>query len=115
MSKLGVDISGTEKAHFKKTKQRAKSVGPIAKRAKLTVSENNSFNRSTKLLSKPPRNEQGVKDVAMKKKLAKIAHRAISKKVKKMGLKGEADRFIGTKMPRHLFSGKRGIGKTDHR
>lgn len=51
----------------------------------------------------------------MKKKLAKIAHRAISKKVKKMGLKGEADRFIGTKMPKHLFAGKRGVGKTDRR
>lgn len=27
----------------------------------------------------------------------------------------EADRFIGTKMPKHLFSGKRGIGKNDRR
>lgn len=51
----------------------------------------------------------------MRKKLAKIAHRAISKKVKKYGLKGEADRFIGNKMPKHLFTGKRGIGKTDRR
>lgn len=51
----------------------------------------------------------------MKRKLAKLAHRDISKKVKKMGLKGEADRFIGTKMPKHLYSGKRGVGKTDRR
>lgn len=51
----------------------------------------------------------------MRKKLAKIAHRAISKKVGKMGLKGEGDRFIGTKKPKHLFAGKRGIGKTDRR
>lgn len=51
----------------------------------------------------------------MRKKLAKIAHRAIAKKVGKMGLKGEADRFIGTKMPKHLYSGKRGVGKTDRR
>lgn len=51
----------------------------------------------------------------MRKRLDKIAHRAISKKVKKYGLKGEADRFIGNKMPKHLFSGKRGIGKTDRR
>lgn len=54
-------------------------------------------------------------DFQMKKKLHKIAHRAIANKVKKMGLKGEADRFIGTKMPKHLFSGKRGVGKTDRR
>lgn len=29
--------------------------------------------------------------------------------------KGEADRHIGAKKPKHLFSGKRGIGKTDRR
>jgi nucleolar GTP-binding protein len=51
----------------------------------------------------------------MKKKLKKVAHKAISKKVSKKGLKGEADRFIGTKMPKHLFAGKRGIGKADRR
>lgn len=28
---------------------------------------------------------------------------------------GEADRRIVVKMPKHLFSGKRGIGKTDRR
>ena len=51
----------------------------------------------------------------MKYKLKKVAHKAISKKVGKQGLKGEGDRFIGTKMPKHLFSGKRGVGKTDRR
>lgn len=51
----------------------------------------------------------------MRVKLSKLAHKAISKKVGKYGLKGEADRFIGTKKPKHLFSGKRGIGKTDRR
>lgn len=51
----------------------------------------------------------------MRKKLAMIAHKAISKKVKKYGMKGEGDRFIGNKKPKHLFSGKRGIGKTDRR
>lgn len=51
----------------------------------------------------------------MQMKLKKVAHKAIAKKVKKQGLKGEADRFIGTKRPRHLFVGKRGIGKTDRR
>ncbi|XP_023311107.1 nucleolar GTP-binding protein 1 [Anoplophora glabripennis] len=116
MSKLGVDMSGTEDAHFTKTKARSRSTGPPTKRMRMDTNEadSTSLNRS-RSLSKPPRNEQGIKDVAMKKKLAKIAHRAISKKVKKMGLKGEADRFIGTKMPKHLFAGKRGVGKTDRR
>lgn len=51
----------------------------------------------------------------MKTKLKNIAHKALKKKIAKKGLKGEADRFIGNKMPKHLFSGKRGVGKTDRR
>ncbi len=44
-----------------------------------------------------------------------LGHKNIANKVKRMCLKGEADRFIGNKMPKHLFSGKRGTGKTDRR
>lgn len=51
----------------------------------------------------------------MKRKLNIMAKRDIARKVTRMCMKGEADRFIGTKMPRHLFSGKRGTGKTDRR
>ncbi|KAL1501515.1 hypothetical protein ABEB36_006822 [Hypothenemus hampei] len=112
MENLGVDMSDTTDAHFTKTKQRTRSVGPVAKKARMDIQNTNTQSRG---LTKPPRNEQGIKDLAMKKKLDKIAHRAISKKVARMGLKGEADRFIGTKMPKHLFSGKRGTGKTDRR
>lgn len=75
-------------------------------------SESRSRGRSS---SKPSRDEMGIKDVAMKSKLKNIAHKALRKKIAKKGLKGQADRFIGTKMPKHLFSGKRGIGKTDRR
>lgn len=51
----------------------------------------------------------------MKRKLKIMARKDIANKVKKLCLKGEADRFIGNKMPKHLFSGKRGTGKTDRR
>lgn len=51
----------------------------------------------------------------MKRKLVSMARQDIARKVKKMCLKGEADRFIGNKMPKHLYSGKRGTGKTDRR
>ena len=44
-------------------------------------------------------------------KLADKAQRKANKRAKI----GEADRQIITKMPKHLFSGKRGIGKTDRR
>ena len=112
MEDLGIDMEDTEDAHFTKTRTRSRSISaPAAKRMRMQ-SVSQSRNRS---VSRPGRDEMGVKDVVMKSKLKNIAHKAISKKVKKKGLKGEADRFIGTKMPRHLFSGKRGVGKADRR
>jgi hypothetical protein len=43
----------------------------------------------------------------MKDKLRRVAHKAIAKKINRRGMKGEADRFIGVKKPKHLFAGKR--------
>lgn len=46
---------------------------------------------------------------------AELLRKKSQKRFAQHGKKGEADRSIGTKMPRHLFSGVRGIGKTDRR
>lgn len=35
--------------------------------------------------------------------------------MQRMARKGEADRHIAVKKPKHLFAGKRGIGKTERR
>ncbi|ORX85722.1 GTP binding protein 4 [Anaeromyces robustus] len=63
-----------------------------------------------------------VRDPAMaglKNKKQKLEAESLMKKATKdIGLKsrrGEADRSIAVKMPKHLFSGKRGVGKTDRR
>ncbi|KAL0268172.1 UNVERIFIED_CONTAM: hypothetical protein PYX00_010217 [Menopon gallinae] len=109
MEELGVDMSNSENAHFTRTRSRSRSLSAIpAKRARL---QSTSRARSS---SRPARDEMGVKDTVMKTKLKNIAHKALKKKVAKKGLKGEADRFIGTKMPKHLYSGKRGL-KADRR
>jgi len=50
----------------------------------------------------------------MKMEINKMAHKALKEKIARRGLKGE-DRFIGNKEPKHLFLGKRGIGKTGRR
>jgi nucleolar GTP-binding protein len=50
----------------------------------------------------------------MKSKAVKLADLA-QRKRNKQAKAGEGDRVIPTKMPKHLFSGKRGIGKTDRR
>lgn len=50
----------------------------------------------------------------MRNKALQLADKA-QKKRNKLAKAGEGDRVIHTKMPKHLFSGKRGIGKTDRR
>lgn len=113
MEDLGIDMDDSEDKHYTKTRARSRSLsGPAKKRQRMESVVSKDRNRS---VSRAPRDTLGIKDNTMKMKLKNIAHKAIKKKVAKKGLKGEADRFIGTKMPRHLFAGKRGVGKTDRR
>ncbi|XP_014240594.1 nucleolar GTP-binding protein 1 [Cimex lectularius] len=112
MSTLGVELDkNDEKANFKRTRGRSRSLTQPASKRMRTSSEGGyrSVSRSV------PRNISGITSSETRMKVKKIAHKAIAKKVGKRGLKGEGDRFIGTKMPKHLFSGKRGIGKTSRR
>lgn len=82
------------------------------KRVHSKPSRSMSRGRSVSLAA--PRAKDGVKDVVQKNKALKMVDKA-QRKANLMGRAGEADRVIGTKMPKHLFSGKRGIGKTDRR
>ena len=57
----------------------------------------------------------GLHGASQLKQAAKLARKS-SKKLAKMGRAGESDRRVrGGKKPKHLFSGKRGIGKTARR
>lgn len=119
MENLGVDMSGTEKANFtKKVVDIRRGKVPVGgKKVALPDKETSAVVRKTGLPLKraPPRDHQGVRDVMMKKKVAWQARKDLDHKFKKFAMKGEGDRFIGTKMPKHLFAGKRGSGKTDRR
>ncbi|KAK3190420.1 Nucleolar GTP-binding protein 1 [Lecanicillium sp. MT-2017a] len=57
------------------------------------------------------RREAGVQDDEKRSKADRIA-KLNQRKMNRMARQGEADRYIGTAMPKYLFSGKRGIGKT---
>ncbi|CAI0543521.1 unnamed protein product [Linum tenue] len=74
--------------------------------------------RSMSVLSQRPLGEvvpgEGFKDSAQKMKAVTMARNA-TKKRNKDARRGEADRVIPTLRPKHLFSGKRSIGKTDRR
>ncbi|KMZ73595.1 putative Nucleolar GTP-binding protein [Zostera marina] len=56
----------------------------------------------------------GFRDVEQKNQALKIAMKS-NKQRNKNARRGEADRVIPTLRPKHLFSGKRSIGKTDRR
>jgi len=56
----------------------------------------------------------GLKDLKQKEKVDKLA-KLKQKDRNKAAKKGEADRVILNMKPKHLFSGKRGAGKTDRR
>lgn len=56
----------------------------------------------------------GFKDKVQKAKAQKMSDKA-QRLMNKQAKAGEADRRILTKMPKHLFSGKRSNGKTDRR
>lgn len=67
-----------------------------------------------KPLNQTDRLNDGIDDGALRSKaerIVKMERRERNRNAKK----GEADRAIGNQMPKHLFSGKRGIGKTDFR
>lgn len=51
----------------------------------------------------------------VKRKAEMVARKDLANRVKRYAMKGEGDRFIGTKKPKHLFSGKRGNGTHDRR
>jgi nucleolar GTP-binding protein len=56
----------------------------------------------------------GFKDSAQKMKAVKIGKNAVKQR-NKDARRGEADRVVYNPKPKHLFSGKRGTGKTDRR
>ncbi|KAI1496551.1 nucleolar GTP-binding protein 1 [Biscogniauxia marginata] len=60
------------------------------------------------------RREDGVVDEGMRIKAEKQAKLG-QRKMNRMARQGEADRHIAASMPKHLFAGKRTMGKTSHR
>jgi len=65
--------------------------------------------------SAQPRSQSGIRDPKQTKKLDKLKKKADKKTFASQGKAGESDRRIQEKKPKHLFAGKRGLGKTDRR
>ncbi|CAL1705994.1 unnamed protein product [Somion occarium] len=92
-----MDVDGEDASPNKRVKSNSGAV--VAKNARLPKS-NRQF--------------AGFRDQAQASKAVKL--RNLGQRERNMHARaGEADRAIKTKMPKHLFAGKRGMGKTDRR
>ncbi|RDA91669.1 hypothetical protein CP533_0063 [Ophiocordyceps camponoti-saundersi (nom. inval.)] len=70
--------------------------------------------RSRSRLPTSNRRVDGVQNPTMRSKAERLA-KLHQKKLNRMARQGEADRHIPASMPKHLFAGKRGMGKTSRR
>ncbi|XP_068213596.1 GTP-binding protein 4 [Palaemon carinicauda] len=102
---LGVDMSDVRGAHFTRTKSSSR---PPLKKAR---TESLARSRSA---SRTPRDQSGVRDVEMASKMKKIGEKSRST-ITKSGKVSESDRRIVDLKPKHLFAGKRPLGKTSRR
>lgn len=73
-----------------------------------------SMSRGRSVSMAEPGEGKGLKDAAMRNKALKMSDVA-RRQANKAAKKGEGDRVILNPKPKHLFSGKRGKGKTDWR
>jgi len=110
MEDLGID--GEELAAKRRSRSSA-SVSRAEKRPRISTSQAAAAH-TTRSQSRPTRDKSGQRDEAMVQKTKKISKRA-QNKMNHDGRKGESDRKIVTLKPKHLFAGKRTIGKTDRR
>ncbi|VDD94044.1 unnamed protein product [Enterobius vermicularis] len=97
LSELGVNIEAKRMRNLMIEQERVPTVKKIrvGKSASLSAPEI------------PSRDVQGIPNIKVLRKAQRPAQR--------QARKGESDRSIVIKKPKHLFSGKRGIGKTDRR
>ena len=62
-----------------------------------------------------PRDKSGIRDEEMGEKVRVMKNKSLRSLLNRDAKKGEADRVILCAKPKHLFAGKRGMGKTDRR
>lgn len=119
-TELGVDMTNTDGANFTKTRGRSTSKA-AAKRSRMNVDEDGADagsktrNRSRSTSRVTPRDKSGVRDPEQQQKIKKMEKKVQKKAFGNMGKAGESDRHIHEKKPKHLFAGKRKMGKTDRR
>jgi len=105
MSSIGVDLGSDDETHYGEA-----AIEPVRSRP-LKRKREDSEGR-VRSSSKIPRDMSGIRDAKTRKKV-----KAMSKKAQtgmnRNARKGEGDRHIPDQKPKHLYCGKRGMGKND--
>ncbi|CAF9931654.1 Nucleolar GTP-binding protein 1 [Imshaugia aleurites] len=80
----------------------------------MMLSNRDALRAKSRARSQSNRRDDGVTDEA-KRTMAERLSKLGQKKMNRMARQGEADRHTTAALPKHLFSGKRGMGKTQRR
>lgn len=114
LTEMGIDPSTASSRARSKSKSRPRGVLEShdgRKRKRDDSTERAERGRSASKTPKPGEGYRNVKQKLQAEKLSKKSQKARNHEARA----GEADRAIRVKMPKHLFSGKRGLGKTERR
>lgn len=114
MEALGCAIDNKDKTHYSQSRGRSQSKRRLKRKREASEGADRSVTRSRSRSKSKPRDESGVRDSAMVAKIRKIARKA-QKPMAHQAKKGEGDRVILNMKPKHLYTGKRGLGKTRSR
>uniref|UniRef100_A0A673M028 Nucleolar GTP-binding protein 1 n=1 Tax=Sinocyclocheilus rhinocerous TaxID=307959 RepID=A0A673M028_9TELE len=108
MADLGLDMTDKDDSHY------ARRSRSLVRKRKREVSAPPTSRTRSQSASRPPRDQSGVRDAKMLKKV-KTMMKNSQKDMNKQGRKGESDRHVFDVKPKHLFAGKRKSGSTSRR
>lgn len=110
---LGIEMDSDEDTHLNQMRSRSKSRKALKRKRQESMDVDKPRSRS-RSVSKAPRDQSGVRDAKMARKVKTIGRKAQVPRNRE-AKKGEGDRVILNMKPKHLFAGKRKGGKTDRR
>jgi len=116
MDELGIDSTKAVKRARSRSSSRSGRSQSVdrSKRQKTAGGSKSKSKSKERSLSKSPAPGSGFKDLKQKIQAETIV-KNLQKKKNRQARRGEADRTILNEKPKHLFSGKRGAGKTQRR
>lgn len=118
LAELGIDTSAAaerlrSRSSSRVGRKRSRSLSAKSEELEQSGADSKKQRVSSRSRSKTPASE-GLRDIKQQIKADKLAMKHQIPR-NKDARKGEGDRVILTMRPKHLFSGKRGSGKTDRR